>query len=110
MPNKLSLAFFVGYFSLFLLALSFDAGIAGAQSESDETPSTTSASGFQFSSLVGKKVDMLTAKGYFYNVEVKEVVPGKLDNSVKYFKIVDGKKVPASLPPRSSKCIWKAKT
>ena len=92
MLNKLSLAFFVGYFSLFLLALSFDASIAGAQSESDETPSTTSASGFQFSSLVGKKVDMLTAKGYFYNVEVKEVVPGKLDNSVKYFKIVDGKK------------------
>ena len=92
MPHKLSLAFFVGFFSLFLLALSYDASIAGAQGLDDETPSTTSVSGFQFSSLLGKKVDMLTAKGYFYNVEVKEVVPGKLDNSVKSFKLVEGKK------------------
>ena len=71
-------------------------GIAAAQSESDSgkvpVPPTPKAGGFQFADLVGKKVDMLTKKNYFRDAEVAEVEPGKLDNSVKQFKLVDGKK------------------
>ena len=71
--------------------------VAVAQSSSDgsksDAPSTGKAtSGFQFADLVGKKVDVLTKKGYYRDAEVEEVEPGKLDNSVKYFKLSDGKK------------------
>ena len=78
----------------FLLAV---ADITAAQSlgDSDETdapPVDKPKGGFQFADLVGKKIDMLTTKGYYRDVEVEEVETGKLDNSVKYFKLVDGKK------------------
>ena len=46
----------------------------------------------QFVDLVGKRVDIQTTKNYFTDVEVEEVEPGKLDNSVKYFKLKKGKK------------------
>ena len=46
----------------------------------------------QFADLVGKRVDMQTTKNYFTDVEVEEIEPGKLDNSVKHFKLKNGKK------------------
>ena len=53
-----------------------------------------SANGLQveFADLVGKRVDMQTTKNYFTDVEVTEVEPGKLGNSVKHFKLTNGKK------------------
>ena len=53
-----------------------------------------SANGLQveFADLVGKRVDMQTTRNYFTDVEVAEVKPGKLDNSVKHFKLTNGKK------------------
>ena len=53
-----------------------------------------SANGLQveFADLVGKRVDMQTTRNFFTNVEVAEVKPGKLDNSVKHFKLTNGKK------------------
>ena len=53
-----------------------------------------SANGLQveFADLVGKRGDMQTTRNYFTDVEVAEVKPGKLDNSVKHFKLTNGKK------------------
>ena len=78
----------------FLLAAasSVTAQSLGDSDTSDAPPANKAKGGFQFADLVGKKIDMLTTKGYFRDAEVEEVEPGKLDNSVKYFKLVDGKK------------------
>lgn len=81
MPYKLSLrstlAFSVVVLSM--LSFGFDGSLARAQD-------------FQFADLVGTRVDMQTTKNYFTDVEVEEVEPGKLDNSVKHFKLRYGKK------------------
>lgn len=91
-------AFSIGLVTL--LVLSFvvtSADIAVAQGLSDTVEAdapfeSKPATGFQFADLVGKKVDVLTTKGYYRDAEVEEVEPGKLDNSVKHFKLIDGKK------------------
>ena len=85
----------VALLTLGVLLAFADIAIAQSMSDSEKTePSSASSSksGFQFADLVGKKVDVLTKKGYFRDAEVGEVEPGKLDNSVKYFKLADGKK------------------
>lgn len=83
MPNKFFFrsALCAGVVSFLVLSFGFSSS-AAAQSEE----------GFQFADLVGKRVDMQTTKNYFTNVEVEQVEPGKLDNSVKYFKLTNGKK------------------
>ena len=97
MPNKFSLRL-VLLGSLLVLGFAFgNASITTAQSLSDTaktggTDAGEAKQGFQFADLVGKRVDIETTKGYFTDVEVTGVEPGKLDNSVKYFKLLNGKK------------------
>ena len=71
------------------------ADITTAQSSSDsgkDDSSSKSSSGFQFADLVGKKIDVQTKRNYYRNAEVEEVEPGKVENSVKHFKLTDGKR------------------
>ncbi len=80
MPNKFFFrSAFFGAFCLLTLSVEL-------------STSTVNAQGIQFANLVGKRVDMQTTKNYFTDVEVEEVEPGKLDNSVKHFKLKSGKK------------------
>jgi len=78
MPQKSTLRFALSVCAFSLLMLSTCQLAAGVQ--------------VKFADLVGKRVDMQTTKNYFTDVEVEEVEPGKLDNSVKHFKLKAGKK------------------
>ena len=78
MPQKLILRFALSACAFSLLMLSTSQSAKGVQ--------------VQFADLVGKRVDMQTTRNYFTDVEVTEVEPGKLDNSVKHFKLKKGKK------------------
>ena len=88
----------VGLVALLIATFTFTAAditVAQSLSDSDKTDALsakTSTSDFLFADLVGKKVDILTEKEYYRDAEVEEVEPGKLDNSVKYFVLTDGKK------------------
>ena len=78
MPQKFILRFALSVCAFSVLLLSTNQAATGFQ--------------IQFADLAGERVDMQTTKNYFTDVEVKEVEPGKLDNSVKYFKLTNGKK------------------
>ena len=78
MPQKSILRFALSACAFSLLILGTNQSAQGIQ--------------VQFADLVGKRVDMQTTKNYFTDVEVTEVEPGKLDNSVKHFKLKSGKK------------------
>ena len=87
--GSVALLFCVGVFASADLTFAQSSGDTG---ETDPSASSKSTSGFQFADLIGKNVDVLTKRDYYRNAEVEEVEPGKLDNSVKYFKLTDGKK------------------
>ena len=105
-PSSFRTAFSIGLVALVTLGFSFasiESTVAQSPSDSDKTeiPSARkSTSGFQFADLIGKNVDVLTKKGYYRDAKVESIEPGKLDNSVKYFKLVAGQKTAKVLARR----------
>ena len=96
MPQKSILRFALSACAFSLLMLSTSQSAKGVQ--------------VQFADLVGKRVDMQTTRNYFTDVEVTEVEPGKLDNSVKHFKLKKGKKTTRVVLLKLSKCTKTERT